>query len=45
MIEHDFNNLRKQIHQLQIYEDKKTYDFDDLEKLWGINHERSSPYY
>ena len=42
--DHDFTNLRKQIHWLQLYEDKKTYDFDDLEKLWGINHERSSPY-
>ena len=41
---HDFTNLRKEIHWLQLYQDKKTYDFDDLEKLWGINFERSLPY-
>ena len=40
----DFNGLKKWIHQLQIYEDKKTYDYDDLEKLWGIGQEKSSPY-
>ena len=41
---HDFVGLRKQLHWLQLYQDKKTYDFDDLEKLWGINFERSLPY-
>ena len=41
---HNFTNLKKWIHTLQIYEDKKTYDFDDLEELWGINFERSLPY-
>ena len=30
---HNFTNLKKWIHTLQIYEDKKTYDFDDLEVM------------
>ena len=40
----DFTDIKKYIVDLQINKDKKFYDFEDLETLYGIMHEDASVY-
>tara|TARA_Y100000996_G_C22532475_1_gene647075 strand:+ start:318 stop:1691 length:1374 start_codon:yes stop_codon:yes gene_type:complete len=42
--EFDFTELKSYLLYLQKYKDKKFYDYDDLENLHGIMHERASVY-
>ena len=41
---YNFRGLDKYLHYLMNDKPKKTYDYDDLQNLFGINHERASVY-
>ena len=41
---YNFKFLKKHIHNLYKNKPKKIYDFDDLQNIYGINHERASVY-
>lgn len=42
--EFDFSKIKNYLLYIQKYKKYKTYDYDDLENIFGINHEKSSVY-